>query len=416
MREILSVQAREEADAQKIQEEERLKSQRAKIVTDEELEIATENKEREVLVAKRNKERTDAVEQERVARDRELEVIERERVTALKGIEKEKAVEIEKKNIQDVIRERVTVEKSVVEEQQKILDTEAFAGADREKKVAVTLAEKAAEEELIRKIKEAEAAKTAAELKADQELYEIVRFAEAERQAAELKAQEILISAEAEQEASEKLSVAKKTLAEGISAEVAGPGLGEATVIGAKADAEAQGITAKAEAMKKLNDAGKDHEEFKLTLDKEKTIDLAEIDTRARIAAKHSEILAEALRSAKIDIVGGETAFFDRITQAIGQGKAVDRLVENSRVLSDVKETFFNGDPDYFKSQLAEWLRDFGVGTEDLKNLSVAALLNRLAKDAKDPAARERIEGLIGAAERFGLSGEKAASVLKSIG
>ncbi|MDF1860410.1 MAG: hypothetical protein P1U87_09345 [Verrucomicrobiales bacterium] len=414
-REVLSVQAREEAESKKIQQEELLKSERARITTEEEVEIATENKEREVIVALRNKERTDAVETERVKRDQELESIERERVTTLKDIEKEKSVEIEKKNIQDVIRERVTVEKSVVEEQQKILDTEAFAGADREKQVAVTLAEKDAEEALISKIKEAEAGKQAAELKADQELYEVVRLAESGKQAAELKAEEVVISAEAEQAASEKLSVAKKTLAEGIIAETAAPGVGEADVIEAKANAEAKGINAKADAMKKFNEAGQDHEEFKLELEKDKSVELAEIDVRRAIAAKHSEILSEALKSAKIDIVGGETEFFDRITQAITQGKAVDRLVDNSATLTDVKETFFNGDPEYFKSQLDAWIQDFGVSSEDLKNLSVAALLTRLGSEAEDSSVQEKIAGLLGAAKRFGIADEKAGKVLKKI-
>lgn len=414
-REVLSVQAREEAEAKKIQQEELLKSERARITTEEEVEIATENKEREVLVALRNKERTDAVEMERVKRDQELESIERERVTTLKDIEKEKTVEVEKKNIQDVIRERVAVEKSVVEEQQKILDTEAFAGADREKQVAVTLAEKQAEEELIRKIKEAEASKQAAELKADQELYEVVRLAESEKQAAELRAEEVVISAEAEQAAADKLAVAKKTLAEGVTAETAAPGLGEAHVVEAKADAEAKGINAKAEAMKKFNDAGKDHEEFKLELEKEKAVELAEIDVRRSIAAKHSETLSKALETAKIDIVGGETEFFDRITQAITQGKAVDRLVENSSTLSDVKETFFNGDPDYFKSQLQNWIDDFGISPEDLKNFSVAALLTRIGSETDNGAVQEKVAGLLGAAKRFGIADEKAGKVLKSL-
>lgn len=414
-REVLSVQAREEAEAKKVQEEEKLKSERARIATEEEVEIATQNKEREVLVALRNKERTDAVEMERVKRDQELESIERERVTTLKDIEKEKTVEVEKKNIQDVIRERVAVEKSVVEEQQKILDTEAFAGADREKQVAVTLAEKAAEEELIRKIKEAEAGKEAAQLRADQELYEVVRLAESEKQAAELKAEEVVISAEAEQAAAEKLAVAKKTLAEGVTAETAAPGLGEAEVVHAKADAEARGINAKADAMKKFNEAGQEHEEFKLELEKEKAVELAEIDVRAAIAAKHSEILSEALKSAKIDIVGGETEFFDRITQAITQGKAVDRMVENSATLTDVKETFFNGDPEYFKSQLDTWIADFGISSDDLKNLSVAALLTRLGSEAEDNVVREKIAGLLGAAKRFGLADENASKVLKQL-
>ena len=415
-REVESVRAREEAETAKIQAEEKLKSERARIATEEEVEIATQNKEREVIVAQRNKERTDAVEQERVKRDQELESIERERVTTLKDIEKEKAVEVERKEIQDVIKERVAVEKTVVEEQQRILDTEAFAGADREKQVAVTLAEKAAQEELIKKIKEAEAAKEAAQLKADQDLYERVRLAEAEKQAAELHAEEVVIKAEAEQTASEKLSVAKKTLAEGVAAETAAAGLGEAEVIGAKADAEARGITSKADAMKKFNEAGKEHEEFKLELEKEKAVELAEIDVRRAIAAKHSEILAEALKSAKIDIVGGETTFFDQITNAITKGKSVDRLVDNSSTLSDVRDTFFNGDPEYFKSQVASWIDQFGVSSEDLKNLTISALLTRMMGDAQDEDTKTRLGGLLSAAQRFGLENDKAGSVLKKLG
>lgn len=411
-REVAAVRAREEAEAAKVQQEERLKSERARISTEEEIEIATQNKDREVIVAQRNKERTDVVEQERVKRDQELESIERERVTTLKDIEKEKSVEIEKKEIQDVIRERVAVEKGVVEEQQRILDTEAFAGADREKQVAVTLAEKDAQEDLIRQIKEAEAAKEAAQLKADQELYEVVKFAEAEKQAAELKAEEVVIAAEAEQAASEKISLAKKTLAEGVTAETAAPGLGEANVVEAKASAEAKGINAKADAMKKFNDAGKDHEEFKLELEKEKEIELADIDVRRAIAARHSEVLSEALKTAKIDIVGGETEFFDKITGAITQGKAVDRLVENSETLSDVKETFFNGDPDYFKAQLGNWIEDFGITSEDLKNLSVSALLTRIASESGDDGVQTKIAGLMGAAKRFGIDSQKASKFL----
>ncbi|MDF1739941.1 MAG: hypothetical protein P1U86_12340 [Verrucomicrobiales bacterium] len=415
LREVMSVRSREEAEANKVAEEEKLKSERARITTEEEIEIATQNKEREVIVAMRNKERTDVVEQERVKRDQELESIERERVTTLKEIEKEKSVEVEKKEIQDVIRERVTVEKSVVEEQQKILDTEAFAGADREKQVAVTLAEKAAEEALIRQIKEAEAAKEAAQMRADQDLYEVVKMAEAEKQAAELRAEEVVISAEAEQAASEKLSIAKKTLAEGVSAEIAAPGMGEARVVEATADAEAKGITAKADAMKKFNEAGKEHEEFKLELEKEKIVELAEIDVREAIAARHSEILAQALKTAKIDIVGGETEFFDRITGAITQGKSVDRLVANSETLTDIKETFFNGDPEYFKSQLGSWIDDFGITSEDLKNLSVSALLSRMASESGDNAVQTKIAGLLGAAKRFGIADENAATVLKQM-
>ena len=413
-REVATVRSREEAEAAKVREEERLKAERARIATEEEIEIAIQNKDREVLVAQRNKERTDVVEQERVKRDQELESIDRERVTTLKDIEKEKSVEVEKKNIQDVIRERVAVEKSVVEEQQKILDTEAFATAEREKSVAVTLAEKEAEEELIRKIKEAEAEKEAEQLKADQEMYSTVKAAEADKQAAEMRAEEVIIASEAEQTASEKLSVAKKTLAEGVSAEVAAPGLGEADVIEAKADAEAKGINAKAEAMKKFNEAGQDHEEFKLELQKDKEIELAEIDVRRAIAARQAEILGQALKSARIDIVGGEAQFFDKITNAITHGKSVDRLVDNSSALTDVKETFFNGDSDYFESQVRSWVDKFGVSSEDLKNLTVSALLTRLMVEA-DSDTKASMKNVLNTAERHGIAHNKAGDVFKRL-
>ena len=187
-------QAREVADTLKVEEEQRQKSEQARISAEEEILISEENKQRQVLVAQRNKERTDVVELERVKRDQQLESIERQRLTEIKDIEKDKAVEIQRKEIQDAIKERVAVEKTVVIEQQKILDTEAFAGADREKQVKVTLAEADAQEVLIEQIKRAEAVKQAAILKADQELYERVKGAEADKQAAELHAEEVVIA------------------------------------------------------------------------------------------------------------------------------------------------------------------------------------------------------------------------------
>ncbi|MDP0490563.1 MAG: flotillin family protein [Verrucomicrobiota bacterium JB023] len=414
-REVETVEAREQAEAAKVKEEERKKMEQARIATEEEIQISEENKQRQVLVALRNKERTDAVELERVERERKLEEIERERVTELKSIEAEKAVEVQKKEIQDVIRERVAVEKTVVEEQQRIKDTEEFATADRQKQVTVTLAEAEAQEKMIERIKQAEAQKEAAQLAADEHAYEVMKDAEAKRKAAEMLAEEKVIAAEAEQTSAEKVSQAKKMLAEAIAKEAAATGLGEAEVLKAKGMADAEAIELKAAAMKLFEEAGQEHEEFKLELEKEKEVDLAQIDVQRLIAAEQAKVVGEALKSAKIDIVGGETQFFDRITNAITTGKTVDRVVNNSRVIGDVKETFFNGDPDYFKSQLGQWIEDYGVESEDLKNLSVAALLGRISAVAKDDD-REKIAGLLGAAERFGLSDAKAGEVLKRIG
>ena len=429
-RDVESVKAREMAEMMKVQEEERLKAERAKIAADEEIAVATQNKDRQVLVAQRNKERTDAVEVERVTRDRDLEIIDRERVTTLKSIEKEKAVEVEKKNIQEVIKERVALEKTVVVEQQKMKDTEAFATADREKQVALTNAEKNAQEQLIQKIKEAEAAKQAAQLAAEQAAFAQTKAAEAAKLAAELHAQELLTLAEARQEAAGKDATATKALAEAEAARSAASGLGEAQVLMAKAEAsqkqgqvdaevaqlklaaEADGITKKAEAMKLLENAGREHEEFKLNLEKTKAVELAQIHIQKDIAAAQAGVLGEAMKSAKIEIVGGESQFFDKITQAIGNGRAIDRMVEGSRTLTDVKETFFNGDPDYFKAQVRGLVDQFGLTAEDTKNLTISALLIKMLGLNPDAGTTSKLTSLVGSMARFGLTEEVASKVL----
>ena len=309
-------------------------------------------------------------------------------------------------------------------------DAEAFATADREKQVALTNAEKAAQEQLIQKIKEAEAGKEAARLGSEQAAYTQTKAAEASKQAAELQAQEMLTLADARQEASTKDASATKALAEAEAARSAAAGLGEARVLVAKAEAsqkqgqvdaevtqlklaaEADGITKKAEAMKLLENAGREHEEFKLNLEKTKAVELAQISIQKDIAAAQANVLGEAMKSAKIEIIGGETQFFDRMTQAITSGRAIDRMVENSRALTDVKETFFNGDPEYFKAQLKSTVDQFGLSADDMKNLSASALLIKMLGASPDDKTTNHLTGLMGAMARFGLTGESASKLL----
>jgi flotillin len=419
LREISIITSRERAEAKKVDEEERLKAERARISTEEELAIQEENKDRQVIVAMRNKERTDQVEKERVEKDRQLEVTERERVVSLADIEKDKVVEVEKKAIQDVIRERVIVERAVVEEEEKIKDTQEFATAERAKRVAITAAEQKAQEALVQEIK----------------------AAEAQRDAAQFDAEKQIISADAMRDASEREAAGKKMLAEGVTAEEAASGLAQANVIEKKAvaeakgleakadaiekqgtaeatvmqlkfEADAKGITDKAEAMKIFNEAGKEHEEFKLRLDKDKAIELSAIDAQREIAEQQAGIIGKALEQATIDIVGGESEFFDKITSAITQGKAVDRWINNSETLGDVKETFFNGDPAYFKARMTEFTTQFGIDSEDLKNLSVAALLNQMRGMSKDKAVSNELCTMLGMAKSLGVSDTPIAKYL----
>ncbi len=118
-REISIITSREEAEAEKVAQEERYKAEIARVKTEEEIAVAEENKARQVIIAAKSKESTDAVETERVDRKRLLEKTEKDKLVELAVIEKEKQVEVEKKNIQVVIRERVAVEKDTVVEEEK---------------------------------------------------------------------------------------------------------------------------------------------------------------------------------------------------------------------------------------------------------------------------------------------------------
>lgn len=408
-REIAEIEARQQAAAQKVCEEQRLESERARIATDEELGVAEENKNRQVLVAQRNKERTDAVELERVQRDRELEATERERVVGVAAVEKEKAIETERRNIQEVIRERVMVERAVVEEQERIKDTEEFAAADRKKKVEVTAAEMTAEQQLVKEVKAAEASKASAALLAEK----------------------IRVEAEAERDRAEKQAAGVKMLAEAAAAEHAAEGLAEANVMEAKATAsekqglaeakvlkekylsEAEGITEKAAAMKELDGVGKEHEEFKLRLEKDKAIEIAAIEAQRVIAGEQAEVLGEALKAAKIDIVGGDGEFFDQISTAVKGGKAIDRFVYNSQVATDIKNTFFTGDPDTFRERLAALVEQFNLSSGEIKDLSVAALIAQMLSNGGSESLQSQLIGLLGSASSLNLANQTAGKVLR---
>ncbi len=444
-REIANIKAREEAETLKVAEEERLKSESARIVTEEKVQVAEENMQRQIIVAAKNKQRTEVVETERVEKDRMLEATERERIVTLAQIEKEKVVEVEKKNIQDVIRDRVTLEKGVIEEQENMKDIEAFKTADREKQVKITIAEADAQEALIK----------------------TTIAAEAQKEAAKQKAEEINIEAQAQKEASEKEAEARKTLAEAQAKEEATIGMSEAQVMHAKADAherqgfveasiiekkakaeavgilakaealkeegvaeatvikekalaeaignkeialaEAAGIEEKAEAMKKLDGVGKDHEEFKLKLDKELQVDLAHIEIQKDIADAQAQVIGDALKASNIDIVGGETMFFEQIIGQITKAKGVDRLVKHSTTIDDVKDAILGSDD--VKGNLLEKVKDFanqyGISSEDIKNLSIANILLNLKENASSTSEENMFGNLFNLAKGLNIADKK---------
>ncbi|MFE9602621.1 flotillin family protein [Streptomyces hokutonensis] len=449
-REVEVLRAREEAATAKVQEEERLGAQTAFLRTEEQLGVQRENQAREIAVAQKNRERVIAVENERIEKDRLLEVIARERETSLSGIARDKEVEVERREVADVVRERIAVDRTVAEQEEAIKKLRVVEEAERTRQAVIIAAEAEAQEKLVKDIKAAEAAEAAAKHRAgeqltladarlksadldaraklrlaegiqaeaaaaglaevqvrDKEAEVTVKAgrAEAEATGARLRAEadgtEARLRAEAEGTRAMALAEAEgaqaKVLAqaEGVRANA----LAEATGIGEKLKAEAEGLTEKAAAMAALDDASRGHEEYRLRLQAEKEIRLAGLDVQRQVAEAQATVLATGLENADIDIVGGDTVFFDRLMSSISLGRSVDGFVQNSATAQALARPWLDG-----TSNIADDLgRVLGsVSTADVQNLTVSALLMKLMRT--DTANAGQLRQLLDRAGELGLA------------
>jgi flotillin len=471
-RAITEVKANEEAEARKVIEVRRQEVEGKRLEAEESIRLRTEDMNRAVqereYTVKKEKQR---LEQESAQEGEEARV-RRERTVSLAEMDKEvkvaeAAVEVQRKRA--VV---VAEEKAVVQQEEEKLNIEARMTAERVREVTLIEAEMNAKKDQVEKVVASEAQKDAERNLAEAEKIKTVTAADASRDAALRDAERLQTMADAEAKASDKRRHAAEQEAEGFAAKEAARGLAEAKVITAKAGAkqadaiaikqvglaeaevlkakgtahagntqtqaeaeaegtkekelaaatgiearglaEAKAIHQKAEAMKLLHEAGRTHEEFKLKLAKERDVELAAIHVQKDIATANSQIVAEALKSANIDIVGGENDFFEKVVRAVGTGKSVDRMVETSRTLSQIKSTFFNGDADYFKTQVRQWIKDYGISTEDVKNLTVAALLGKLLASSKDSSVKGLIHSALAMARESGLADVPTAEALES--
>ncbi|MBK3381559.1 flotillin family protein [Streptomyces sp. DEF147AK] len=406
-REIETLRAREEAEIARVAEEERLRAQTAFLHTEENLGVQRENQAREIAVAQKNRERVIAVESERIEKDRLLEVIARDRETELTRIAADKEVEAERRDIAEVIRERVAVDRTVAEQEESIKRLRAVEEAERDRQALVIAAEAVAQEQLVKDIKAAEAAEQAAVHRANEEL----TLAEARVKAAGLDAQAKLKLAEGiqaeqaaeglarvqvqekEADALEKTGLAEaqatearlRAEAEGERAKALARAEGttaqasaDAAAVGEKLKAEAAGLTEKAAAMAALDEASRGHEEYRLRLAAEKEIRLAGLQAQKEVAEAQATVLATGLESADINIVGGESVFFDRIVDSVSFGKGLDALVTNSATAQRLGADWLDGTSS-FTGDLTSVLSSVTSG--GLRDLSASALMGRLAKE-----------------------------------
>ncbi|RZD70313.1 hypothetical protein C0Q58_04080 [Streptomyces albidoflavus] len=406
-REIETLRAREEAEIARVAEEERLRAQTAFLHTEENLGVQRENQAREIAVAQKNRERVIAVESERIEKDRLLEVIARDRETELTRIAADKEVEAERRDIAEVIRERVAVDRTVAEQEESIKRLRAVEEAERDRQALVIAAEAVAQEQLVKDIKAAEAAEQAAVHRANEEL----TLAEARVKAAGLDAQAKLKLAEGiqaeqaaeglarvqvqekEADALEKTGLAEaqatearlRAEAEGERAKALARAEGttaqasaDAAAVGEKLKAEAAGLTEKAAAMAALDEASRGHEEYRLRLAAEKEIRLAGLQAQKEVAEAQATVLATGLESADINIVGGESVFFDRIVDSVSFGKGLDAFVTNSATAQRLGADWLDGTSS-FTGDLTSVLSSVTSG--GLRDLSASVLMGRLAKE-----------------------------------
>ena len=438
-REIATVRAREEAETARVVEEERLRAQGAFLATEEKLGVQRENQAREVAVAAKNRERVIAIENERIEKDRLLEVIGRERETQLTRIAAEKEVEAEKRDIAEVIRERVAVDRTVAEQEESIKKLRAVEEAERQRQTVIIAAEAEAQEKLVKDIK-------AAEAEAQEKLVTDIKAAEAAEQAATHHAGEELTLAEARLKTADLDAQAKLRLAEGIQAEAAAEGLAavqvrdkeadvtekagraeaaatearlraeaegaqaqalaDAAAIGEKLKAEAEGLTKKAAAMAALDDASRGHEEYRLRVQADKEIRLAGLDVQRQVAEAQATVLATGLENADINIVGGESVFFDRLMSSIALGKSVDGFVQHSETVQALAAPWLEGTAG-FTDDLSRMLGS--LSTADVQNLTVSALLMKLMKTGGTDSGQ--LQQLLDKAGELGLA-DKPLTVL----
>ena len=281
--------------------------------------------------------------------------------------------------------------------------------------------------------REKEVIRLAAEAQAQETLVKLVKAAEAQESAAKHKAREKVISADADLETADKVARAKIRMAEGVQAEEAAKGLAaarvreadavalekqglvearvsleklaaiaqgeekqglakvavrqaeadavqrhgsaEASVVRERMSAEATGIREKADAMRVLDERSQVHEEFRLTLEKERTVALETIKARREQAQAQADVLGKSLANTKFNIVGGDGAFFDRYVKAIGLGQSVEGALGESPTLRKLARDFTNDSS--LDPELAGLIDRFSKGDKDAQK----KLLGMVKKD-----------------------------------
>ena len=450
-KEIAIANAREENEANRFRLDEEKRTHVDRQRAEEAIQMAEQAKLRAVQVSEQGRIREVEVEKVRVQKAHDLEEVGRQRDVSLNQIEMNKVVEAEKRQIADIIRARVAVDKTVAVEEESIKDLRTDAEAKRHKHVTIVHAEAAAQEVFIKDIKKAEAEQQVAAAHAkkqliladaameasDKEARAAIRRSEgAQAEAAaeglaEVRVRDAAVGVadkegqivaenvrrkaiaeatgrEAEAAAVEKLGLAEATaLREKLLAEVAAK-QAEAGAIESRMLAEAKGLAEKAAAMKALEGTGREHEEFRLRLDAERAIALEGLKAKVAMSESQAKVMAEAMANADIKIVGGDGQFFDRFVKAVSLGTGIDEVVGGSKTIQSVLGDRLNGGTGQLIDDVKDMVRAAGGSSDAIKNLTISTVLGSLMVKADD-STRGKLEALLAKARQLGVHDDKVS-------
>lgn len=368
-REISVIKAKEKSATVESQEQERLRQEEARIKTEQGISIVQENSERDIQIAKVQNEKVVGVEQQNVTKEIRLAEIDTQTKAKQKVLENDVILEESNKRVAEVKAQRVSIEKSIVIQEQETLDIEATKGAEREKNVLIT--------------------KASAEAEAESK--KVLVRATTEKEKATLNAETININAEADLERSKKQAEATIVVSDARRAELAAEGLAQAEVKikNAEADkfagetaaentrklgmAEVEVTEKRYTVMNQLPETVREHEINLKNIDVNKEISLKNIEKDEKVETARAESMSKMYGGADIKIIG-DGSILESMQNAVRKGVALDTTIENSKLLSKTAEPYINGER-VLADDIAAIAKELKISDSNIMSLTLMELM-----------------------------------------
>lgn len=368
-REIKVIRAREKSATVESEEAERKRQEEARIHADQAIEITRQNTERDVEVAKVQNKQVVGVEEQKVEKVVRLAKIETETEAQQKQLENDVLIEEKNKGVAEVKAQRVSIEKSIAEQEEETKDIHAFKDAERKKKVILTQAEADAEAEKTRIVVAATANKERAILNAETEQTNMdvglkKAKTEAEGKVATAGARRAELAAEGLAEAEVKIRNAE---ADKLAGETAAE---NARRIGL---AEVEVTQKRYEVMDKLPDSVRQHEINLKEMDINKEMSIRAIEKDEKVETERAVASAEMYKNAQIKIVG-DASVLKGMQDGMRSGARIDSLINNSDLLSKVAQPYLNGEKD-LPADIKDIAKELNVNPNSLLSMSLAQLM-----------------------------------------